>query len=191
MSLRVDLGESCSILSVCNSGCASCPPAAPAQRAREKAGQRLTEVVADGSGIRQRLGLAVYLMALSAVSCVMQKVISVSIASLGKNGENLSPCISCFKVEQCFWRGALGDIGPKVKGTRDAPKPWALFHLHPAIKRKISKVQAGSICRLKREGISSISLQITPCVRDDTLHEVSMNRTSRSPHNCYGMVSHG
>lgn len=132
-----------------------------------------------------------YLMALSAVSCVMQKVISVSIASLGKNGENLSPCISCFKVEQCFWRGALGDISPKVKRTRDAPKPWALFHLHPAIKRKISKVQAGSICRLKREGISSISLQITPCVRDDTLHEVSMNRTSRSPHNCDGMGSHG
>lgn len=85
----------------------------------------------------------------------------------------------------------MGDISPKVKGTRDAPKPWALFHLYPAIKRKISKVQAGSICRLKRESISSISLQITPCVRDDTLHEVSMNRTSLSPHNCDGMGSHG
>lgn len=58
----------------------------------------------------------------------------------------------------------------------------------------MTKVQAGSASRLKRESAFFITLKITACAGHGMLiilHEASMSRVSQSPHNCDGMGSHG
>ena len=119
-------------------------------------------------------------------------------------------CVSCFpggrtgkisflaslasKLSSISGEGLGEKLTQWLKVPIDVPKPQTLFHLHLTIKKRITKVQAGSAYKFKREGIFFITLQIITHMRGVMLiilHEVSMNRINQSPQTSDGMGHSG
>lgn len=134
---------------------------------QEKTWQRVKELLGWWAPESERgLLFTYYWWLFQLCSCLMQKVISVSVAFLEEELRKISSLASLASK----WSSSSGEgLGEKLtqrgKATNRCSKATDIFHLHLAIEKWITKVQAGRAYRLKREGVVFITLQTTACVR--------------------------
>lgn len=115
-----------------------------------------------GTSIGERLALSLERMTLSAMLLVNAKGCFCASCFPGGRTEKISFLASLASKWSSSSGEGLGEkLTQRLKVPVDVPKPQMLFHLHLTIKKRITGVQAGSAYKFKREGIFSVTLQIT------------------------------
>ena len=132
-------------------------PAADAPRARERAWQRLAHCWVPGPPRVTDRGQT-WPFRLS--SCLTQKVVPESIASLEKEPRNPLSLRLLLQSWAAFPGRALGNISPQVRGARKCPK--ATDPLSPSWGPKEGFPRCPQECPLsQREDILSVTVQVT------------------------------